>query len=152
MTVDRAAAVAGRGAPGVPALHDAGVAVALADAGDIDALALFEDVGLQDVAHVQGGAVLKAELVQVLHHAHAGLLKVALLRLGELLGGDFAVAELDGVVAFLVRRLLLDDDAGTGLYYGDRNDLARLIEDLRHADLLADDGFLHVYFLLTVIG
>ena len=28
----------------------------------------------------------------------------------------------------------------------------RLIEDLRHADLLADDGFLHVYFLLTVIG
>lgn len=112
MTVDRAAAVAGRGAPGVPALHDAGVAVALADAGDIDALALFEDVSLQDVAHVQGGAVLKAELVQVLHHAHAGLLKVALLRLGELLGGDFAVAELDGVVAFLVRRLLLDDDAG----------------------------------------
>ena len=91
--------------------------------------------------------------MQVLHHAHAGLVEVTLLRLGELLGGDFAVAELDGVVAFLVRRLLLDDDAGTGLYYGDRNDLARLIEDLRHADLLADDGFLHCissYWLLVV--
>ena len=90
--------------------------------------------------------------MQVLHEADAGLLEVALLGLRQLLRGDLAVAELDGIVAFLVGRLFLDDDAGTRLNDGHRYDLARLIEDLRHADLPADDGFLHVYFLLTVIG
>ena len=100
-------------------------------------------VTLQDVADVKAGAVLEAELMQVLKVAHAGLGQMAALRLGELALGDLFEAELDGVVAFLVGRLLLDDDAGAGLDNGDRNDLAGLIEDLRHADLLADDGFLH---------
>ena len=134
------------------ALDDAGVALALADAGDVDALALFEHVGLEDVADVQSAAVLEAELVQVAQVAGAGLGEVAALRLGELLLADFVKAELHGVVAFLVGRLLLDDDAGAGLDNSDGDDLAGLIEDLRHADLLADDGFLHCYFLLTVIG
>ena len=117
--------------------------MALADAGDVDALALFEDVGLENVADVEGGAVLEAELMQVLEVAGARLGQVAALGLGELALSDFLEAELDGVVALLVSRLLLDDDAGAGLDNGDRNDLAGLIEDLRHADLLADDGFLH---------
>ena len=75
--------------------------------------------------------------------AHAGLVEVTLLRLGELLLGDVLVAELDGVVAFLFLGRLVGDRAGAGLDHSDRNDLACLIEDLRHADLLADDGCFH---------
>ena len=73
----------------------------------------------------------------------SGMIVVALLGLGELLFGDFAVAELDGFIAFLFPGHLLHDHAGAGFDDGDGNDLTGLVEDLRHADLLADDGFLH---------
>ena len=96
-------------------------------------------------------AVLQPELVQVALRGDPGLLNVAELGLGELLGRALVKAELDGIVAFLVSRLLLDDHAGAGLDNGHRNDLACLIEDLRHADLPADDGFLHLYFLLRLL-
>ena len=88
----------------------------------------------------------------MLDHAHARLLQVALLRLGELLLGYFLVTELDCFVSFLLLGHLLHDHAGAGFNDGDRNDLTSLVEDLRHADLLADDGFLHFissYWLLV---
>ena len=92
---DGAGAVGLLQAVGAVALYDAGVAVTLADAGHVDALAFFEYVGLQDVAHIEGGAVLEAELMQVLEAAGAGLRKMSALGLGELALGDFAEAELD---------------------------------------------------------
>ena len=125
------------------ALDDAGVALALAGAGHVDLLALGENVGLDHVADFQLAAVLEAELLEVLDHAHAGLLQVTRLRLAELLLGHFLVAELDGLIAFLFLGHLGHDHAGACLDDGDRNDLAGLVEDLRHADLLANDGFLH---------
>ena len=143
MTVDGAAAVARRGTALAEALDDAGVALALAGAGHVDLVALGEQVGLDEVADLQLAAVLKTELLEVLDHAHARLLQVAGLGLRQLLLGHVLVTELDGVVAFLFLGHLLHDHAGAGLDDGDRNDLSGLVEDLRHADLLADDGFLH---------
>ncbi len=143
VTVNGTAAVAGGGTALAEALDDAGVALALAGAGHVDLLALGENVGLDHVADFQLAAVLEAELLEVLDHAHAGLLQVTRLRLAELLLGHFLVAELDGLIAFLFLGHLGHDHAGACLDDGDRNDLAGLVEDLRHADLLANDGFLH---------
>ena len=75
------------------------------------------------------------------------------LRLGELALGHVLVAQLNGVVAVLLLGLLLHDGAGARLDDGDRDHVARFIEDLRHADLLADDGLFHVSSsLIKVIG
>ena len=143
MTVDRAAAVAGGRTALAVALDDAGVAVTLADTGDVDLVAFGEHVGLDDVADFEIAGILKTELLEVLDEAYAGGLQVTLLALAELLAGYFLVTELDCLVSFLLLGHLLHDHAGAGLDDGHGNDLASLIEDLRHADLLADDGFLH---------
>ena len=137
------AAVAGGRTALAEALDNAGVAVTLADTGDVDLVAFREHVGLHDVADLELAGILKTELLEMLDHAHAGFLQVTLLAVRELLLGYFLVTELDCLVSFLFLGHLLHDHAGAGLDDGHGNDLASLIEDLRHADLLADDGFLH---------
>ena len=77
---------------------------------------------------------------------------MALLRLGELALDLVLKTELDGVVALFLLGLLLDNDARPRLDDGYRNDLASLIEDLRHADLFADDCFFHGISSCQVIG
>ena len=86
-------------------------------------------------------------IVSVLLVLASGLLEVTEISLREVLFLSAAEAELYCIVAVVVDRLLLDDDAGTGLYYGDRNDLARLIKDLGHTDFLSDNAFFHFVFL-----
>ena len=148
MAVHRAGTMAHRGAACVPALDDAGVALTLGDTGYVNAIALSEHVSLDHVANLEHGAILKAELLEVLLHRVAGLLQVAELRLVELLLLDVCKAHLNGVIAFLLLGLELGHDAGTCLDDGDRDDLALSVEDLGHANLLADDCFLHTFFLL----
>ena len=138
-----AAAVGGGSALGAPALDDAGVALALADAGDIHFVAFLEGVRLDDVADVHLRGIVQTELVQHAQRAGFRLVEVALLGLGELALTDFVEAQLNGGVAFLFDCLLLDHFAGAGLNDRDGHDLALLIEDLGHADLLADDGLFH---------
>ena len=74
-----------------------------------------------------------------------GLCQVLFLDVGE--------AQLNGIVAILGFRLLLCDGAGASLDHCYGNHLTGLIEDLRHADLLADDCFLQLqfYFLLKLV-
>ena len=72
--------------------------------------------------------------------------------LGQLLLLDIGKAQLDGIEAFFVHSLFLHNGAGAGFDDSDRDDLAGFIEDLRHADLLANDGFLHCISSLQVIG
>ena len=141
--MDGAAAVAHGGAAGVPALHNALVAVTLGGTGHVNEVALFERVGLDDVADVQLSGILQIELAQVLLGSHARLVQVAHLGLGQLALGDILEAQLHSGVAFLLGSLLLDDGAGARLDHGDGNDLAVFVEDLRHTDFLANDC-LHV--------
>src|SRR5699024_533555 len=92
-----------------------------------------------------GVAVVQLELLQGALASVASLLQVTQLRLGELLLSYVAVAQLNGVVAVLLLGLLLHHGAGARLDDGDRDDLAGFVEDLRHADLLADNGLFHVF-------
>ena len=113
----------------------------------------LKEFRLEDSSKLEVGDVVKADVfaegekVDVTGiskgHGYAGGLQVTLLALAELLAGYFLVTELDCLVSFLLLGHLLHDHAGAGLDDGHGNDLASLIEDLRHADLLADDGFLH---------
>ena len=143
MAVDRAAAVAGGGAPGAVALDDAGVALTFADAGDVHAVALGEGVHLDLVAHVHAGGAGELELLQVLLASLARLLEMSDLGLGELLLGNVLEAQLHGLIAVLFSRLLLHHGAGPRLDHGDGDDAAGFIEDLGHAHFLADDRLFH---------
>ena len=146
MTVDRTAAVAHGGALGAVTLDDAGVALALADAGAVHMIALGEHVGPDDIAHVDGGAVVQAELLEHLQGLSARLGQVAQLRLGELALGDGLEAHLHGLIAVVLEGLLLHHGAGAGLDDGHGDDLAVGVKDLRHADLFADDCLFHLVF------
>ena len=132
----------------VPAFDGAGVALALRGAHNVDVLARGERVGLDDVAHVHAADVGKAELAQRLLGRHISLVKVAFGRFRHLFGSDVAKAQLNSHIAVAFHRLLLHHGAGAGFHDRDRNDFAVLIEDLRHADFLADDTFLHLFCLL----
>ena len=145
VTVNRTAAVAGGSSLSAPALDNAGVALTLGDACDVNLVALGKNVRLDNVADVESGAILEAELLEVLFKGNARFFKVTLFRLGELALRLILITELNGLIALFFSGLLLDNDVGTGFNNGYRNDVARLIEDLRHADLFADDSFLHNY-------
>ena len=151
MTVDGAGTVSLLQAVRAVALDDALIAVALAGAGDIHEVAHLEGVGLDDIADVQLGGVVQIELAQVLLGSDLSLLQVAQLRLGELALGHVLIAQLDGLIAFLLGSLLLNNGAGSRLDDSDGDHMAVFIEDLGHAHFFADDCF-HVFSSLKVIG
>ncbi len=141
MTVNGTAAVGHAAAACAPALDDAAVAVALARAGHVNEVAALEGVGLDDRAKLQLSGVVEVELAQVLLGGNASLVQVAEFGLGELRFADVLIAQLDSLITVFFVGLLLSDHAGTGLDHGDRNHMALLIEDLRHANFSADDCF-----------
>ena len=150
--MDRAAAVSGGGTAGTMTLHNALIAVALGDTGDVHVIAGGEHGGIDLVADIELGSVVKFELFQDTQSL-AGLLAVTQFGFGELALGDFIEAQLNGNIAVLFRGLFLHDGAGACLNDSDRDDLAGFIEDLGHTQLLADNGLLHSCFSsLKVIG
>ena len=150
VTMHGTAAVGGGGTLCAAALDGALVAVALGGAGDVDVIALGEDVSLDLVADVHLGGLFQLELLQVLLEGDARLGEVASLGLAQLGFLDVLKAQLHGGVAVFFVGLLLSDDAGSRLDHGDGDHVAGLIEDLGHAHFLADDSFLHVFLLLFV--
>ena len=134
----------------VPALDGAGVALTLAGADNVHVLADGEGVHLNLVAHVLAVAVSQTELTQNALRSDVSLSEVALHGLVNLCGTEIAVTQLDSSVAVVLHGLLLNNDAGTGLNDGHRNDIALFVEDLGHTDLLADDCFLHFYTSLVI--
>ena len=81
-----------------------------------------------------------AQLDEVPARGDVGRLEVAGDRLGDLARVDLPVGELDGGVAVLLLRADLGDDARPGLDDGHRNDPVVLVEDLGHAELLAQNA------------
>jgi hypothetical protein len=72
----------------------------------------------------------------------ARLREMTALALGDLPVGDRVEGDLDGLVAVRLDGLHLHDRARAGLDHGHGGDLAALrIEDLRHAELPAEDAF-----------
>src|SRR5690606_7363994 len=80
-------------------LHDAGEALALAGAGDVDLFTVGEGVDTELLADRVGRGVSGADLDQVATRGHTGLGEVTGHRLVDLACLDLAEADLDGVVA-----------------------------------------------------
>jgi hypothetical protein len=139
---DVVGAVADRPATEVVALDPALEALADRDPRDLHLLAGLEGGDRHVVAYfdrVISAEVLVAELDQVAHRRRPGLLGVALLGSGKLARLDLAEGELHGRVAVPLGLADRGHLAGAGLDHGDRDDGAVLAEDLRHAELLAND-------------
>ena len=118
-------------------------ALALAYARNVDNVALSENVSLQNIANVYCADVVQTELLKCLLERYVVLLEVTLFRLVEVLGSNISEAELNCLVAVVLSSLLLNYYAGTRFDNCYGNDLACLVEDLCHADLLADDCLCH---------
>src|SRR5690606_4028196 len=86
------------------------------------------------------GGVVGAQFDEVAARRDAGLLEVTRARLVHLARVDLPEPELHGGVAVLLRAADLGDDARPGLDDGHRNDPALIVEDLGHAELLAQDA------------
>jgi hypothetical protein len=136
----------------VVALDAAGKAAPLRFGDDIDDVALLEDIGAQPLTDLVIVRVVDADLAQVTEVAQA--LEVSLHRLCHALA--LAETELDGVVAVLLFRLDLDDDARASLDDRHATRLTAGRKDLRHAYLAAENCFCHSQFfrpsLRTVTG
>ena len=77
MTMDRAAAVAGRSALCIPSLDNALIAMTLGGAGHIHVIASRKGVSLDLSADFEVGSVVKLEFLEVLLGGNARLLQVA---------------------------------------------------------------------------
>lgn len=124
----------------VVALHDTGETLALALAGDVDVLPGLEGVGEDLLAEGVLGGVVGADLGEVTARRDVVLAEVVAQGLVDLARVDLPVAELDGGVAVLLRSADPGHHARTGLDDGDRDHPVRLVEDLGHAELLAQDA------------
>ena len=126
-----------------PALHRAGEALALGDAGDIDQLARNEMIGAEVRSYVEQRIVGYAEL----DHPHLGLdLSLAegdALRLGDVLRLRLAGAELDGGIAVTVLLAAADDLQLVQLQDGDGHMPTVRLEQAGHSDLLRDHAGAH---------
>ena len=132
----------------VPAKDRAGVAVALAGAHNIDAVALFKDADFDVLTYFIVLRIVQTELAEITGGRHASLLEVALLGLVlKLLHAalrESLEAYLDGRVAITLHGLLLHHGAGARFDDGNGNDAAVFQEELRHADLRAENRLFHL--------
>ena len=136
----------------VPALDGTGGSFTLAGADNVHFFAGGEDVGLQNVTHVQGADVVQTELFEHFLRRDVGFFEVTCV--GFVGSGNFLVveAELHGVVAVAVNGFLLNDCARAKFHNGDGNDVSLVVEDLRHAEFSADKTFFHSGVPPLVIG
>ena len=136
-------------APEVVTLDSALEALALGNAGHADVLAVFEGLDRDRVADLEVGHA--ADLGQVaLAVLEAGLLEVAQLGFGELL--VFAVFErqLDRRRAVALGGAHPCDRTRPRFDDGHRDAIAVVVEELGHAELLADDALHATYSLISM--
>ena len=129
-------------------LDGALIAFTFAHAADIDCIAAGESICLDDIANVVGSAVIEPEFPERLLRSNICFVEMAFHGFVDLIGLCVAVAQLDCIVAVVLNGLLLHNRAGADLNDSDRNDFSGFIENLGHADFLADDTFFHLSFLL----
>ena len=122
------------------ALDDAGITAPLAGTDGIDPLASLEDIDLDLGARLELGRFFRgqARFGEVSPgRAAAVLIEMSALGLGEEIRAAIAVCELNGVVAILLRRLLLDHRIRTRFEDGHGHGSTRFGKDLGHTEFLA---------------
>src|SRR3546814_166892 len=105
-------AVGGGHAAEPVALHRTREALALAHCGDVDLVAVGQEVGLELLANRVVGHVVQAELDELRSRVDARLLELAELGLGDLGGLLRSEGDLEGGVAVVLVCLDLHDAAG----------------------------------------
>jgi hypothetical protein len=121
------------------ALHHARGALALADRGDVDQLALRQQVHTDLLPDLVLADVVEAQLDQPDPGLDAGPLELARDGLRQLGGLLLSEGHLERGVPVALVRLDLDHAARSHAQDGDRDDAVVVVPDLRHADLFADD-------------
>ena len=107
-----------------PTLDNTGETMPLRDAGDIDQIADFEQIGGLDLlANFILRHIVKAKFAQHFKGALAGLRHMALLGFVDPLRLLAAKANLQRGIAILGRFFLLHDNTGSGLHHRHRNTL-----------------------------
>ena len=135
----------------IPTLDDALETFALAHAAHVDLVAFGEQVCFDDLADLIAVRVVELELSHITEGFHARFGKMPRSRLVGELFTQLAKAYLNSFVSVRPDGLLLDDGAGTGFNdcHGDHGTVSS--EHLRHTDLFAQNGFLHVYLRLVTV-
>ena len=113
---------------------------------NVDLVACGEGIDCNDIAHVVAGAVIEAELLEVLLNAELVLFEMTFLSLGCLLRLRIHETKLNGVIAVVFGGLLLSDHAGTSFHDGHGNHVSVLVKDLCHTDFLTDNALFHLLF------
>src|SRR4029079_4847442 len=126
-----------------PALHRAGEALALGDAGNVDHLAGDEVIGADVRAEIEQPVLVDAELGDADLGLDLRLAERGALRLGDILGLRLARAELDGGVAVPVRLAAADDLQLVQLQDGHWHVPTVRLEQAGHSDLLRDHAGAH---------
>src|SRR5580765_455094 len=138
-----------RRAGGEPvALDHAREAAALGRAEDVDVLALLEyRRHVECLAERVGGHIAEAELAQVPGHRQVALLELPQHRLRVPAFLVRAESQLQRAVAVALAGADVRDGARSRLDHGHRDDVALLVEELRHAELLSDHAHHEVQVL-----
>ena len=127
----------------IPTLDVALEALALALAGNVYLIAVGEYVSLNDLTDFVSRGIIQLEFAYIAVSGNAGLLQVTELRLGDELFPDGAKGYLHGFVAVFAGGLNLNHGAGARKHYGDGDHGSVFSEHLGHADLGAQNRFLH---------
>ena len=130
----------------IPALDVALKALALAGGGNVYMVAVREDVSLDDLAYFISSGIIELELAGVTVCLNAGLLEVAQHGLGAELFADGLEGYLNCFITIVLNALFLNYGAGTGKNYGHGDHGAVFPEHLGHAQLSAQNSFLHLSY------
>src|SRR5205807_7472071 len=129
-----------------------GETLAFGRPGDVHQFAGRKEISLQRLADFIAGVGLETDLAHVAMGGDPGLLEVAGVRLVELLLLRLKKAQLDRAIAIFLNRAQRDNDTGSGLEHGDRQELTLLGEHLGHPDLLGQQPFRrHGYSLISML-
>ena len=116
----------------VVTLDTAGIAFALGSTDNINELSSSKYINAEAVPDLVFRSIRESHFTDEFHRADARLREMTFLRLVYILFLHFTEAKLDGVIAIVFHRLVLEHDVVAGLDDRNGNDFAFLREDLGH--------------------
>src|SRR2546428_8195497 len=119
-------------------LHKSGKPTSFAGSHDMNKFIRVEDVDHHLVAWVCAVLALNTDFAHESGRCHIGFFKMTGHWFRDALGfHELDQSKLDGIVAILLLRLFLDDNAGPRLNHSDGNNGSIISKQLRHSDFLA---------------
>src|SRR5438552_418364 len=130
-------AVGGTAAAEMMPLHKSGKPTPFASSNDVDKFVPIEDVDHDLIAWICAVLALNPDLAHEPGRCDVGLFEMSRHRFRDAFRfHKLDESKLHGIVAVLLFRLSLDDNAGTRLNHGNGNNGSVIVQQLRHADFL----------------